>query len=365
MSRTVLEVLGPSTGGIRRHVAALADGLPALGWDATIAGPAGVMDGLTDGVVPIAVPAAMSTALRHPDRFSAAASSVGRLGRSHDVIHAHGLKAGLLAATIRGRPLVLTVHNIVLDVVAGSGAGLLRRVERGVVRRFDRVICGSAEIATHLGDTVSAERLRIITPAALDPMPRRSRAEVRSDLGIVQDDQLVVAVARLHPQKNLELLIRSFAVVAADHLRARLVLIGEGPSRGELTRMIDALGMSERVTLAGARPNPADEMAAADIVALSSTWEGVPIVAAEALQLGRPLVMTAVGSIGSAMALDGIGGTAVPVGDERSFTAALDHYLRDPGAAERAGVAGRALGEQYRAEHLVAAVAAVYEEVAG
>ena len=123
--------------------------------------------------------------------------------------------------------------------------------------------------------------------------------------------------------------------------------------------------MAPRVTLAGHADNPADEMAAADIVALSSSWEGVPLAAAEALQLGRPLVMTAVGTIGVQMERDGVGGIAVPPDDVDGFAAALDALLGDRDLAERLGIAGRVVGERYRARRLVAEVAAVYGEVAG
>ena len=170
-------------------------------------------------------------------------------------------------------------------------------------------------------------------------------------------------MARLHPQKQLDTLIRAFARVLRTHDDAFLVIIGEGPERRELQRLIDELGAAPHIALAGARDNPADEMAAADLVVLSSTWEGVPLAIAEAMQLGRPVVMTAVGSIGSQMMLDGRGGTAVAVGDETAFASAIEQYLRDPAAAERAGVAARSVGERYRAERLVAEVAAVYGEV--
>jgi glycosyltransferase involved in cell wall biosynthesis len=87
-------------------------------------------------------------------------------------------------------------------------------------------------------------------------------------------------------------------------------------------------------------------------------------MAVEALQLGRPRVMTAVGTIGEQLALDGIGGTAVAVGDSAAFATALHHYLDDPAAAMHAGAAGQTVGERYRASRLVAEVAAVYDEVA-
>lgn len=370
MTGSVLEVLGPSTGGIRRHVAALARALPGLGWQVTIAAPSGVMVGLaTSGLatetVEVAVAESAVAMIRRPLATWSALRDLRRLAANVDVVHAHGLKAATMVAVARvGRPFVVTVHNIVLDEVVGRRSALLRRVERTVIARADWVICGSAEIEQRLGGVVAPQRLCTVTPAVDDPVPQRDRRTVRDEWLVRDGSALVVAVARLHPQKQLDVLIRAFGQALAGGVDGRLVIIGDGPERAELQDLIDGLDLGSHITLAGARANPADEMSAADLVVLSSAWEGVPLAIAEALQLGRPVVMTAVGTIGAQMALDGAGGTAVAVGDEAAFASAIEHYLLDPAAGEQAGLAGRSVGERYRAEHLVADVASVYGEVA-
>jgi hypothetical protein len=98
----------------------------------------------------------------------------------------------------------------------------------------------------------------------------------------------VVTAARLHPQKGLADL-----VIAADLLRRRVpglrwVVLGEGPQRGELERLVAARGLADVVVLAGGRPDVADELAAADAVAVTSRWESGPLVVLEALALGDP-----------------------------------------------------------------------------
>ena len=145
---SVLELLGPSTGGIRRHVAALGSILADQGWAVTYAGPAGVLDNLGETAEVVGVPSSFS-----PAPIARAVRQLRSL-RGVDVIHAHGLKAGWVAVLSRRRgtngrriPIVLTIHNVVLDEVSGRSAGVLRHLERLLMGRVDRVIAASPGIA--------------------------------------------------------------------------------------------------------------------------------------------------------------------------------------------------------------------------
>ena len=354
-----LQVLGPSTGGIRVHVATLASGLTALGIDAPVVGPAGVLDGLgpQDGVVP--VPAGLS-----PVGLLRARTALHPWRDTSDVIHAHGLKAGWAVVDGRPRrPVVITLHNVVLDS-AGRMARLQRTLERAVVRRADRVIAPTAAIADGLDGMVRPDRIRVVVPASPVPRAGRSRAEVRAALGLSDDTPLVLSVARLHPQKDLPTLLRAWRRVADAVPRARLVVVGDGPDRDALTALSRELGVQGSVTLAGFGAHAVDQIAAADVFALTSVWEAIPLVLAEAMQLGIPVVTTDVGLAGELLG-DGRGGAVVPVGDDRQVAGALVRYLQDPAAARAAGEAGRTLaGARFDPEVLVRGVLDVYREVA-
>jgi glycosyltransferase involved in cell wall biosynthesis len=304
----VLQVLGPSTGGIRRVVAALTIELERRGWDVVTMGPAGVLDGLV-----------------HQDAVLGA-GALRRLARDVDVVHAHGLKVGWMAAGVH--PLVTTVHNVVL-----GRNPVLRLMERHVPG--DRLIATSSEVAARfVGRAVT-----LIPPAAAAPVPSRSPEVVRAAYGIAPDERLLVAVARLHPQKDLPTLFR--AVEQLD--RVRLVVVGEGPDEAALRAQAPP-----SVVFAGQRPSAADELAAADVVVISSMWESGPLVLFEALQLGRPVVSTAVGAAPDL--LDHV----VPVGDADALAAAISAALDAPVLA-----AGRALGP----EHMASAVDALYRDI--
>jgi glycosyltransferase involved in cell wall biosynthesis len=357
----VLELLGPSTGGIRAHVAELTRRLATRGWGVVVAGPDGVMDGVGEQDAVVAVPAGWNPlALRR-----ARTQLRVRLGAEpFDVLHAHGLKAALVALGVRPRPpLVLTVHNLVGGTAAGMKARVLGRVERSILRRADHVVVISDEIAAHLTGLVPAERQTFVLPVSPRRSPGRAVDEVRAEYGVGADTPLVVVVARHHPQKDLAMFLRAMVRVRAAVPGVRAVMVGDGPERAHLEAECTRLGLADVVAFAGFRPNPADEMQAADVVALSSRWEGSPLVVAECLALGRPLVTTAVGTVARHL-VDGVSARVVPVGDDAAFAAALVELLGDPDRAAAIGAAGQAVATStFDPDRLVESVEQVYRRV--
>lgn len=351
--RSVLQVLGPSSGGIRRHVAALASALEAGGWGVEVAGPAGVMRGLGRPQHDLSVGGPLAVAAGRGELRALA----GRAAPS--LVHAHGLRAGWLAA-VSGLdvPVVVTVHNVVLAETRGPAALALRRLELALPRRVDAVIAVSAEIARRLPAGAV-----VVTPLGPAPRALRPPAEVRRAHGVGAGQPLVVTVARLHPQKDLVTLLLAAAAVRAARPEVRFVVAGDGPERARLVEQRRRLGLEAEVRFAGAVDNPADELAAADVVALSSLWEGSPLVVAEALLLGRPVVATAVGAVADTVA-DGVSGRLVPPRDPGALADALLDLLGDPEAAAAMAAAGRRVAEaRFAPERLLDGVVAVYEGV--
>lgn len=352
MSRPLaVQLLGPSIGGIRRHVAYLRDQLSDAGWDVMTAGPSGVLDDL-DHVVP--VPAGF-----RPDQVLASRRVLRPLLASADVVHAHGLKAGWIAATVSPRPpLVVSIHNLVLDEVAGRSAPWLRLLEERLPGRADAAIAISGEVARRFAGRPGAERIRVIPPAGPPPAPSRPPDVVRAELGIGPGEDLVVTAARLHAQKGLHVLLDAAESVRRRRPGLRWCVFGEGPLRGELEKAIARRGLGDVVHLAGARPDVDSELAAADLVVVTSQWESGPLVVLEALALGRPVVSTDVGLVPEV--LDPSSGRIVPVGDADRLADAVVTTLS---GAAGAGGAVTGSSARFRPEALAAEVRKVYEEV--
>lgn len=114
------------------------------------------------------------------------------------------------------------------------------------------------------------------------------REKIRRELNI-KDDALVIGhIGRMHPQKNHHFLIDCFAEIAAQREDARLILLGDGDLRTEITQQIHRLGLDDKVFLLGIRKNTEEYLCAMDCMALPSLHEGLPVVVVEAQASGLP-----------------------------------------------------------------------------
>lgn len=143
------------------------------------------------------------------------------------------------------------------------------------------------------------------------------------------DFPVILNVGRLTPQKDQATLVKAFAVLR-EKIPCRLIILGEGGERSNLSQLARRLNIENDVLMPGFAPNPYAYMARARIFALSSIYEGLPGVLIEALACGTPIVSTDCPS-GPAEILDGGKyGTLTPVGDVAAFANAMLKMLAQP-----------------------------------
>jgi glycosyltransferase involved in cell wall biosynthesis len=367
--RSIVEVLATSAGGVGTHVRSLVPAVRAAGATVRVCGAPATEELFGFRAVGADFrPVGISTGLA-PVADSRAVLQLRRALAGADLIHAHGLRAGLVAAVARRlsgertRPLVLTLHNAILEN-AGPLQRLLRAAEWMTIRSADLVLAVSSDLAAN-ARRAGARDVRVV-PAMAPPRPpaTRSRAEVREELGLDEGRPLVLAVGRLHPQKGYDVLLDAVSRwEAAERLDpAPLVAIaGDGPLEAELTERIRAARLP--VLLLGRREDVADLLGAADLVVLPSRWEGSPFTAQEALRAGAPLVSTRAGGLPELL---GSGASLVPVGDAGALADAVVRVLTDPGHAAELVEAGRRQVASWPDEEAAARrLVAVYRELLG
>lgn len=360
MSRKILQLLSYSAGGIARHVAqvtASLDGVGGLQLD--VACPPGLPVPMPKDPIELVVPAGL---LGHPSAIRRLRALVA--GGRYDLVHAHGLRAGVDAAiAARGIcEVVVTVHNLVRPEVAGARARVDRLAEPLVVRLAARTLAVSNQIATHLKNASprSAHKVEVLYLGVGDaPAVGRSREDVRAVLDVEPGRCLAVTVARLAPQKALPVLLRALRETETQPV---LALVGEGPLERELRAETARLGLVDRVRFLGFRDDVADVVAAADLFCLSSVWEGVPLAVQEAMLLGTPVVSTAVGGMGE-IVTDGRSGLLVPTGDPRALAGAIDEVCASPELGRRlAAQATVDLKARFSTDKMLARLESLYRD---
>jgi glycosyltransferase involved in cell wall biosynthesis len=319
----VLLVLAESEGGISRHVGVLAAGLVERGASVTLCTTEGTAHGLDPGRLTGVRLVRLPVGRRAPWSAVTTRRVLRREAAKVDVVHAHGLRAGVACATAgAGERLVVTWHNAALG---GGLPGLAHRVlSRYIARRAAVTVAASDDLAAaaHAAGARDVRNMFVAAPAL--PSAQQDPAQVRRELG-VGDRPLVLAVGRLHPQKRFDVLVAAATAWAGQSRGPVVVIAGEGPARSSLVAQIAA--GDAPVRLLGARNDVAELLAAADVVALPSAWEARSLVAQEAMLAGVPLVTTAVGGLPS---LVGDGAVLVPAGDVVALRAAIERLLSEP-----------------------------------
>ncbi|MEN8174893.1 MAG: glycosyltransferase [Pseudomonadota bacterium] len=152
---------------------------------------------------------------------------------------------------------------------------------------------------------------------------------------------VILGVGELGGRKDFETLIRAFAHLRAPG-EARLVILGRGKRRDKLLALARQLDVAGDVDLPGFDPNPYRYMARAAVFALTSRWEGMPVVLIEALALGVPSVSTDCPSGPREILADGRYGRLVPMADSAALARALEETLNHPPDRGLLREAGRA-----------------------
>ena len=154
---------------------------------------------------------------------------------------------------------------------------------------------------------------------------------------------VIGTVAALRPEKNLQRLLEAFAKLAANR-PLRLIIVGDGPQRGELEALAAKLGITDATTFAGHQRDPADFFRDFDVFALSSDTEQMPISLLEAMAAGLPVAATDVGDVQAMLSAENtpmVGPLAA-----NALAAGLRALLDDPEQALRIGAANRTKAER-------------------
>jgi glycosyltransferase involved in cell wall biosynthesis len=326
-------------GGSERHLLALLPALRERGIDARFLGlddtrlaPEPFYAALEERRVPFErVPCAR-------DVDPALARRVRRAlrGERPDLVHTHLIHAdlyGALGVTGTRATLVSTKHN---DDPFRSGR--MRYLERLLTRRAALVLCITEALARFNREVVGlpAEKLRVVRYGLDEPPAPWGPPDGPA---LPDDAPVLLAVGRLVRQKGIDLAIQALAAIRERHSDARLVVLGEGPLRGELSSLARALHVDEAVSLPGRVGDSAWWYRRASLVVHPARWEGFGLALLEAMLCARAVVAASVSAIPE-IVVDGETGVLVPPDDADALADAVVGLLDDPDRAAALGEAG-------------------------
>ena len=335
----------PHMGGIETHLQVLSEQLRAhLDLHVLVASNSRRTRQETVGAVPVrrlATPATLFSTPICPTMTAQIRSS------DCDLVHLHlpnpAAVLAYLASGHRG-PLIVTYHS---DTVRQRVLGaLFEPCLHAALRRSSAIIVTSPDyLRTSAVLRVHAERCHVI-PYGID-LQQFEQCDPAAVAGVREQygDRLIVSVGRLVYYKGFEYLIR-----AMQHVRGKLLIVGDGPLRHPLQALAAELGVTGKVTFAGEIHNAqiVPYYHAAQIFALASVArsEAFGIVQIEAMAAGLPVVNTSLDSGVPFVSLHGETGLTVPPSDPDALAAALNRLLDDAPLRHTFGQAGRRRARQ-------------------
>jgi len=277
--------------------------------------------------------------LRRPLDWRCLQDMIAMLRRHRvDLVHSHEFTMaiyGTAAARWLGIPHVITMHGSQYVTSKWRRQVLLR----WAFRSSAATIVVSRDTKRHLENELglSDTMLRVVLNGV--PMRPGDRSTVRAELGVSDDQVVLLAVGSLVPRKGHAVLIEALSTLGIGSWT--LAIAGGGAERERLEALAEAKGLSRQVRILGHREDVPNLLAASDVFVMPSLWEGLPLALLEAMLAGKPVIASRTSGIPEAVA-DGVDGVLTTPGDVGELASALRGVISDPARRAALGEAARA-----------------------
>ncbi|GAB2444558.1 hypothetical protein GCM10027062_25600 [Nocardioides hungaricus] len=262
-----------------------------------------------------------------------------------------------VAATLWTHPDSILVHQEHLSFLPRPEElrAALRRAATGGGRRLDALLTLTQADLERWREYVGDPSVR------MDAIPNPTPFAVGEPAPLT--DPVVIAAGRLSTQKGFERLVEAWIPLATSHPDWQLRIYGDGPRHAALAAAVAAAGVGDRILLAGVTRDFERELANASVYAMSSRYEGLPMVLLEALSKGVPPVSFDCPEGPRQLIESGTNGLLVPQGDIGGLTDALRALMDDPDRRRKLGAAGLETASAFEPDAIVDRWVALVEEI--
>lgn len=287
-----------------------------------------------------------------------------------DILHTNyaGFEESPIAARLAGIKIVIGTYNVLPPPDYITAPWLQRFVEWLGAKCMDVAIAGAHQIAVEWSERHPVLRNRFVDiPWGIDIAKVEHEAQPpcsRRDLSLPEDDKVLAVVARLHPMKGITYLLQALPMLLARFPNTILLLIGDGPERGDLEKQVASMNLRDNVRFMGWRQDRLRIIPICDAVILPSVYlETWGSALAEAMVLCKPVVATRIGGVPELVA-DGETGLIVPPRDPSGLATAISRILQNTELARQFGSAGRTRIEKlFRIEQMQQATVQLYKKL--
>ncbi|MFL5742814.1 MAG: glycosyltransferase family 4 protein [Flavisolibacter sp.] len=288
------------------------------------------------------------------------------------LVHAHGTRANsnvLWASRSLNIPVVYTVHGWSFHPDQNPLVKKIRILgERYLTSHSNLNISVSASNQQTGKDVISSFQ-SVVVNNGIDLKkfnPDISHRDIRTELGIARDVLLVVFVARFTTHKQPLSLIRAFAQALPQLADMHLLMVGDGDQKEDAVKLIETLGIKEKITLEKFRQDVPDVLSAADIFVLPSLWEGLPIGLLEAMAMGKAIIASKVDGTSEIIRHDENGWLVETDDLVSNLAKALVSLSRDEEKRKQFQQQARAtVSQKFNAEKMTREIEKIYTEVLG
>jgi glycosyltransferase involved in cell wall biosynthesis len=294
------------------------------------------------------------------------------LAGGFDVVHFHlpytAALGRLVVATIprRARPaIVYTEHSL-----WNKMAVLIKGLNRATIGLDQSLIVVSEAARDALPDGLK-DRARVIVHGVdlsrSDTFIARReevRKDVRSELGIADEELLILTVANLRREKGYDVLLDAARLMMDRHDAVRFAAVGRGPLEHDLEDRHRELGLGDRFQFLGQREDVLRLLTGSDVFVLASHQEGLPVALMEATSVGMPIVATEVGGVPQVIT-DGRDGLIVLPGHPTELAEALEKVTSDPVLRRHLGQGAKARSSLFDVASASRQIEGIYRQLTG
>ncbi|MGN7409740.1 MULTISPECIES: N-acetyl-alpha-D-glucosaminyl L-malate synthase BshA [unclassified Sporosarcina] len=272
---------------------------------------------------------------KYPPYDIALANRIGQVVEEHqlDLLHVHYAVPHAVSAVLAKDMIqsdigiITTLHGTDVTIL-GHDPALRNTVKYGIDK---------SDITTAVSDSLRKETIELIEPTKdiitiynfidEDTYHPVECGSLREDFDIKKDEKVVIHISNFRSVKRIPDLIRAFAKIV-EKVPSKLLLVGEGPEVPRIRRLVDMLGVTEKVIFTGKRDDLPELLSFSDVMVLPSEKEAFGLVLLEGFACGVPAVGTKAGGIPEVIE-EGINGHIVPIGDPDAIAEKTLRILSD------------------------------------